>query len=117
MIFWENFYNLCVSKKEKPNTVCSKLGFSSAAATHWKNGTIPKGDALVLIADYFNVSVDFLLSHEKNDNNSSNILNTNKKIILELFDYLTDTQQGELIGRAKMMVEQNESVFRQEGAG
>ncbi len=121
MKFWERFYHLCETVKKKPNTVCGELGFSSATATHWKNGTMPKGDALLLLSDYFNCSTDYLLGREQNQKNISPSLDsdiTNNEIkILELFKHLTPTQQGELIGRAKMMIEQNESVFSKEDAG
>ena len=58
MKFWKRFYNLCEIANKKPNTVCTELGFSSATATHWKNGAMPKGDALLLLSDYFECSVD-----------------------------------------------------------
>ena len=60
-MFWERFYNLCIEKGTKPNPVCKELGFSSATATHWKAGQQPGSDALNKIAQYFDVSVDYLL--------------------------------------------------------
>ena len=64
MKFWERFYELCKKNNEKPHSVCNKLGFSNATATHWKNGVIPKGDALIVLSNYFNVPVDFLLGRK-----------------------------------------------------
>ena len=46
---------------KKPNAVCKELGFSTATATHWKNGTMPNGEALIKLSDYFGCSTDFLL--------------------------------------------------------
>ena len=63
-MFWETFYNLCLMNGTTPNAVCAKLGLSTATATHWKNGSIPKGDALLKIADHFNVSLDYLLGRD-----------------------------------------------------
>ena len=60
-MFWDNFYNLCVKKGIKPNPVAKELGISSASLTKWKNGTTPNSDALQKIAEYFDVSVDYLL--------------------------------------------------------
>ena len=60
-MFWERFAALCKQSNTSPNTVCKELGKSNATATHWKNGSIPKGDILSEIAQYFNVSVDYLL--------------------------------------------------------
>lgn len=82
-MFWTNFYNLCVSVGTSPNAVCKELGFSSAASTHWKNGTTPNGDAIVAIADRFGCSTDYLLGRTSNPKTtyeniqSSNIVNVN----------------------------------------
>lgn len=39
--------------------VCSELGLSTAIATKWKNGSIPRDTTLLKIADYFGVSVEY----------------------------------------------------------
>lgn len=61
LVFWERFYSLCLESGIKPNPVAKKLGFSTAVCTNWKNGTIPNGEALIKLADYFDCSVDYLL--------------------------------------------------------
>ena len=60
-MFWERLCDMCVKKGCKPNTVARAIGLSSATATKWKHGAIPNGEALTLIADYFDCSVDYLL--------------------------------------------------------
>lgn len=60
-IFWDRFFSLCLENGTKPNPVCKELGFSTATPTHWKNGSVPNADVLIKIAEYFNVSVDYLL--------------------------------------------------------
>ena len=65
-MFWERFYALCVQAGQKPNPVCSTLGFSSATATKWKSGSVPNGEALLKIAQYFDVSIDYLLGRTDN---------------------------------------------------
>jgi len=61
-MFWERFYNLCLEKDTKPNPVAKKIGISSGIVTKWKNeDTLPNGETLLKIADYFDVSVDYLL--------------------------------------------------------
>lgn len=61
-MFWETLCKLCNERGIKPNTVCRELGFSTATATHWKNGKVPKSDKLKMLADYFGVSTDYLLN-------------------------------------------------------
>ena len=58
-MFWEKLIFLCEKNNVSPNTVCSKLGLSSAIATRWKNGSIPRDTTLLKIADYFGVSVEY----------------------------------------------------------
>lgn len=60
-MFWERFYSLCIMQNTKPNIVCKEINLSNATATHWKNGKIPNGETLQSLADYFNVSIDYLL--------------------------------------------------------
>ena len=64
-MFWETFLSLCRQKNEAPNVVTKKLGLSSGSATFWKNGKVPHHSTLLKIADYFGVSVDYLLGKEK----------------------------------------------------
>ena len=61
MNFWETYEKLCSTVGKKPNQVGRELGTSSASVTQWKNGSIPSGEKLVQIADYFNVTTDYLL--------------------------------------------------------
>ena len=65
-MFWNIFYNLCTERETSPNAVCKAIGLSNSMATYWKNGTMPKGDVLIQIADYFNVSTDYLLGRTNN---------------------------------------------------
>lgn len=61
-MFWDRFYMMCTVVGKSPNSVCKELGFSNATATKWKNGSVPKGETLKKIADYFQVSTDYLLT-------------------------------------------------------
>ncbi|MEE5993834.1 MAG: helix-turn-helix transcriptional regulator [Oscillospiraceae bacterium] len=61
MTFWEVFSSLCAEIGKKPNPVVKEIGVSSAAIANWKAGSIPNGETLMKIADYFHVSVDYLL--------------------------------------------------------
>lgn len=62
-MFWERFYNLCLSRETKPNPVCVELGFSNATATKWKNGSVPGAESLNKIAEYFGVTPAYLLGY------------------------------------------------------
>lgn len=64
-MFWDNFYRLCTESGKSPNKVAADLGFSTAIATKWKKGTVPKWSTIVMIAEYFGVSPETLVSEQK----------------------------------------------------
>ncbi len=64
--FWRRFDSICTENGTTPNAVAKKLHLSSGSVTSWKlNDVIPRSKTVETIADYFGVSVDFLLGKEK----------------------------------------------------
>ena len=64
----ENVLKLITDSKETASALEKKMDFPRGYITNWKNGKYKPGtDALVKIADYFGVSVDYLLGREKPD--------------------------------------------------
>jgi predicted RNA binding protein YcfA (HicA-like mRNA interferase family) len=77
------------------------LNLSTATATHWKNGTMPKGDVLLNIANLFDCSVDYLLGRadEPNSNSittGSNQGNNNDSSV-KIHDYAVDGVSREML--------------------
>lgn len=64
MSFWNIFELLCQQRHTTAAAVNKELGFSNATATKWKKGSVPKGNTLKKIADYFGVTTDYLLGSE-----------------------------------------------------
>lgn len=65
-MFWDNFVRLCNQAGKYPNTVAAEVGVkSTGTVTGWKNGANPRQTVLLKLADYFGVTVDYLLSTEK----------------------------------------------------
>lgn len=60
-MFWENFSNLCNKNNISPNGLAKILSISSGSITSWKQGRVPHHNTLLKIANYFDVSVDYLL--------------------------------------------------------
>lgn len=64
-MFWENFVSLCAQKGVAPNNVANEVGVkSSGTVTGWKDGAKPRPTVLKKLADYFGVSVEYLLGTE-----------------------------------------------------
>lgn len=60
-MFFFFFEELCEKNNTTPNKVAKDLGLSNATTTKWKKGATPQGKTLAKVADYFNVSTDYLL--------------------------------------------------------
>lgn len=60
-MFFEQYKSLCLSVGKKPNTVAKELGIASSSITQWKHGSTPRAQILQKIADYFDVSVSYLI--------------------------------------------------------
>lgn len=62
--FFDRYAELCKTKGETPNSVAKIIGASSGSVTAWKNGTEPRYSTVAKIADFFEVSIDYLLGKE-----------------------------------------------------
>lgn len=60
-MFYERLKLLCDNKGIKLTNLIQELGMSSGNMNKWKKGGVPKGSTLSKLADYFNVSVDYLI--------------------------------------------------------
>lgn len=65
MLFFTKYEELCREKHETPTGVALKLGVSRGAVNKWRNGATPNGEILSSVAEYFGVSVDYLLGKTK----------------------------------------------------
>ncbi|MBR2312177.1 MAG: helix-turn-helix transcriptional regulator [Clostridia bacterium] len=98
-MFWENYVQLCNQNKVSPNAVAQKLGFSTGTVTWWKKGRQPRSTALQKIADYFNVSVDYLLGKEKKPSapEGTEDMGENEKRLFAIWHQVPDEQKPELL--------------------
>ena len=80
--------------------------------TYWKkHGNVPNGDALKKIADYFGVSVNYLLGREEQTKNepaatqSDSELDDLDKLLMDFVHRLTADQKKLLLAQLKLMLE------------
>lgn len=93
-MFWQNLCKLCNENQTTPNTVCKALGLSSATATHWRQGSVPRDTTLRLIADYFGITPDDLLRDPKED--SPIIVESTSPLSAEFYDLVDQLTIKEL---------------------
>ena len=66
MDFYERFLDLCSEKELSPAAAAREIGLSNATATHWAHGTVPTSTTARKVANFFDVSVDYLLGKVSN---------------------------------------------------
>ena len=64
-MFKENFIRLCNERHIAPTAVCKAVGLSNAVFTAWDENSVPRQATLLRIADYFGVSVEYLLNGQE----------------------------------------------------
>ena len=92
------------------NKMLVDLQLGKNSMVNWENrNTIPNGKTLNKIAEYFNVSTDYLLGKAENARSVIDKLSEKEKSLLTIFRQLTDAQQDLIIDKASLLVESNEA--------
>ena len=68
--FWGRLTALCAENDTTPNAVMLKTGLNTGNPTAWRKGRMPGIKAAKAIADYFGVTVDYLLGAEETEKSS-----------------------------------------------
>lgn len=70
-MFYDQFMKMCKERGITAYKFSQDSGIGQSTISMWKkNGATPSGDTLAKIAEYFNVSIDFLLTGEEQNKNS-----------------------------------------------
>ena len=70
-MFYDQFERLCRQRNIKPTRLARDLGISATAPGRWRDGAEPKMETVKMIADYFGVTTDYLLSDEPLGNSAN----------------------------------------------
>ncbi|GHU59598.1 transcriptional regulator [Clostridia bacterium] len=111
-MFFEKLRELCTKNKTTPTAVTIDLGYSRGSMSHWKNGSTPNGDILLKFADYFDVSVDYLLRQEEPTRPHTGYvtgvnvsLADDEQELLETYRKLKAFNKGVMFGKLQMLLE------------
>ena len=110
-MFWKNFVSLCYNHGKSTTAVVLELGLSRSLVTSWKNGTVPNNTTLLKIATYFNVTVEELISEQK-ETPPEEIpagLDEQDIEILNLYSRLSDEQKAQALSYLEFLKSQNSS--------
>lgn len=73
-MFFDNFVRLCKQKGVKPSRALTEAGVPKSAYSYWRteagagNDAKPTNQNAVKLAQYFNVTVDYLLTDNQKEN-------------------------------------------------
>lgn len=89
-MFYDKYANLCKEKGISPSKAAEEIGINKASVTNWKKrGYTPRAEILHRIADYFGVTVDYLLGKV-----DLPFLSKDDKGLLDIDEYaLTETKK------------------------
>lgn len=100
MIFIERLLDLLKEKDIPRKKMLDDLGLANGSFVNWKTrGSIPNAETLSRIADYFEVTSDYLLgkTDERKKPSPDLRLTEREKAILEIFRSLSEEKQDKLI--------------------
>ena len=102
-MIYKQLAELCASIGTTPtNFVKDVLKLSSSKVTAWKNGSIPKSEILIQIANYFGVTVGYLFDGKKS---SPSELSEEELKCIDLFSQLDTLDKGRILERMSCMIE------------
>lgn len=105
-MFWERLSALIKERDISASGLAKQIGLSNSAAVKWKKGAIPDSSTLQKIADYFNVSVDYLLGKEKEPSGKTGEFDELTMQFNNLLGKLSQEQKEALIPLLESMIQQ-----------
>lgn len=114
-MFWNNYVKLCEQKGKAPNAVAAELGLSSGSVTAWKQGRLPRGGTIEMIARYFEVEPAYLLNDNEIRHTTPTTEDPLTARIITLSELLSKTDSG--IARLKIIIEDMERAAEREQSG
>ena len=106
-------YEVFIRLAQKHNTTAYKVskatGISQQLFSDWKYGrSTPKQDKLKKIADFFGVSVDYLMTGEEKEKTPpvGEVLTEGEQMLIDLFRKVPEDKQQLVLGMIKAALEQ-----------
>lgn len=104
-MFIDNFIQICETKGLKPTPTLQECGISPSTATNWikKGDVIPDGKTIIKLANFLNVSADYLLDvNNSSSQDETELLNTyrnltdnGKKQVIDFVDKVAEMESSE----------------------
>ena len=104
-LFYERLKKICEENNTNMTALSKKLKFSSGNISKWKNGGVPKSETLISIVQELPISIDYLLGLDDvpNRKKQSPELSEDTQRLIEMYNLLTEREQGEVLGELKAL--------------
>ena len=105
-MFIQRFNELCKEKNVTRYKLANDLQIGNSTIYGWEKGQQPTADKLIKLADYFEVSTDYLLGRS----NDIGIIETNANLtadqneLLNLYNQMSMQSKNRLLGYAQSLV-------------
>lgn len=106
-MFLDRLITLCSENNTDISNVLKAIGLSTSKGTAWRKGSIPNGEILLMLANYFRVSTDYLLGNtddptpaaqkEKPPARGGELIGPNKQALLSLVEQMSDDEAGPVL--------------------
>lgn len=109
MNFYNNLQSICDLRGVKITPTIIHCGGTKGMLGGWQKGAAPNSDIVVKLAEYLQVSTDYLLGLDNIPNrkksNTARELTKSEQELLSLFNQLSDDEKQREIGRMEVMTE------------
>lgn len=93
-MFYDKYKQLCKARGISPSAAAAEIGLNKSSVTFWKkSGSVPRSTILKLIADYFGVSMNYLMDEDEDENETKDLLTNEEAYLLETFRMLPETSK------------------------
>lgn len=100
MNFYDRYVELCNERGKSPSAVAIEIGLAKPTVNRWKNGSLPTDATLARIANYFGVSVAYLMGKEDKQKNpateNGNGISKAKEKLIEKVMQMSDDELQKL---------------------
>ena len=113
-MFFDKYSELCRKKGKTPTGVAIELNVARATVNYWKNGNVPKQDTLIKIANYFGVSVDYLLGNETDFKSQTESVISDDDIKFALWGDVADEIPNDKLQEVKTFAEFIKNTYKKD---
>ena len=100
-MFYDNLKKACKDNNISVTSTLKQIGIGTANGTYWKNGSVPASNIVVQLAEFLNVTTDFLLLGKS----PSADITADEQELIDIYKGLSPRNQGRLIERGQMLLE------------